>query len=419
MANKSLKQQWQSLTPKSRMYVAGGAGGGLLLVIALALAPAEPVVIGPKQKVQITTLNNLGLPGAAGHDLTIEKLSATVEAVQKDNNALQATVEQDKKNASIEKPAEVGANAETVRELAALRAEVADMKAKQEKAPSLDEALPAGAAYTQGGDNDGSKYPMEVTPEVKKETPRLRVIVGDARKDTSQEDAAPEVKPTVFIPAGSQFDGVLLNGLDAPTSGIAKQHPVPSVMRIKTDAILPNRYRYDVKECFAMISGFGELSTERVQFRTVVLSCIRNDGGVIEAKIEGYVVGEDGRLGMRGRLISKQGQIIAKSFVAGFFSGIGQAMAPVSVPQLNTNPGGTQQVQTPNIGALTTAGTARGIADSSRQISQFYMDMAREMTPVVEVDANRHATIILEKGVEMSLLGEKSANASGFFGVDK
>ncbi|PIV81625.1 conjugal transfer protein TraB, partial [bacterium CG17_big_fil_post_rev_8_21_14_2_50_64_8] len=46
-------------------------------------------------------------------------------------------------------------------------------------------------------------------------------------------------------------------------------------------------------------------ATERAQLRTETLSCVREDGRVIEAELEGYAVGEDGKVGMRGRLVSK------------------------------------------------------------------------------------------------------------------
>ena len=80
----------------------------------------------------------------------------------------------------------------------------------------------------------------------------------------------------------------------------------------------PNRFRADVRECFLIVSGYGDLSSERAYLRGETFSCVREDGGVIEAKLDAYAVGEDGKAGVRGRVVSKQGQIIAKSMMAGF-----------------------------------------------------------------------------------------------------
>jgi conjugal transfer pilus assembly protein TraB len=70
-----------------------------------------------------------------------------------------------------------------------------------------------------------------------------------------------------------------------------------------------------------ILSGYGDLSSERAYLRGETFSCIREDGGVIEAQLDSYAVGEDGKAGVRGRLVSKQGQMVAKSLIAGFLGG--------------------------------------------------------------------------------------------------
>jgi conjugal transfer pilus assembly protein TraB len=189
--------------------------------------------------------------------------------------------------------------------------------------------------------------------------------------------------------------------MDAPTSATTQKNPVPTTLRVKTVAMLPNEYRVNVKECFVLASGYGSLSSERAILRTESISCVRNDGKIIESKIEGYIVGEDGRAGMRGRLVSKQGQMIAKTLVAGGLSGIAQGLTPQSVPQLNLNPGDTVSTQTADASSILQTGVAKGFSTSANEVAKFYMEMAREMTPVVEVDAGRKVTIMLVKGFEL------------------
>ncbi|MFX8118295.1 TrbI/VirB10 family protein, partial [Acinetobacter baumannii] len=50
------------------------------------------------------------------------------------------------------------------------------------------------------------------------------------------------------------------------------------------------------------------------------------NGTVIEEPIKGYVAGEDGKAGFRGKVISKQGSIIAKAAMAGVAGGMGRAV---------------------------------------------------------------------------------------------
>lgn len=397
-------QQWQSFTPKKRVMIVAAVLLGPLFLYTLTRPPGNLPV---KKKGPAATAASLSLPGSVGGDLQVEKLSASLESVKRDNMQMHADLVQTQKTLAEEKskpPVAGPPNPEMVKELAALKQEVVALKNRKE--PGLDDVLPVSASGV-GPAQPASGAPGVEDAPPQPEAPALRIL-GDARRTEADDDKSEEQKPEVYLPAGSNFEGVLLNGMDAPTSSVAKKNPVPALIRLKTDAILPNRFRYDIRECFSIVSGYGSLSTERAILQTVTLSCVKTDGSVIESKIQGYVVGEDGRTGMRGRLISKQGQLLAKSFAAGFLSGIGGAMQPYAVPQLNTNPGSMTQYQSPNLGAIATAGTAQGISTSANTLSKFYLDMAKEMFPVVEIDAERRVTIILLKGVSLNMTGEKA-----------
>jgi len=152
-------------------------------------------------------------------------------------------------------------------------------------------------------------------------------------KKASENTGAPDM----FLPAGSILSGTLVTGLDAPTSNQSKQDPFPALLRVKHEAILPNRYRMDIRECFLIASGYGDLSAERTYMRAERISCVKKDGAIIETAMDAYSVGEDGKAGVRGRLVSKNGQIIGNALLSGFVSGISQAFAPQKVRSFNTN----------------------------------------------------------------------------------
>jgi conjugal transfer pilus assembly protein TraB len=133
-----------------------------------------------------------------------------------------------------------------------------------------------------------------------------------------------------YIPSGAFTRALLLGGLDAPTGGQAQRNPQPVLLRLMDNAVLPNQFRSKVKECFVVGAGYGDVSSERAYIRTESLSCITRDGTAIDVPVKGYVAGEDGKAGMRGRLVSKQGQILANALLAGVASGIGQAFTQSS-----------------------------------------------------------------------------------------
>lgn len=221
--------------------------------------------------------------------------------------------------------------------------------------------------------------------------------VSSKENDTKEEDVP-------YIPAASIVSGVLLNGMDAPTSQGSRRDPVPATLRVKHEAILPNRFTADIKECHAIVSGHGDLSTERAALRTEVLSCLRDDGEVIEAPIEGYVVGTDGKTGIRGRLVSKQGALIARSMVAGFFSGASQALDVSPVPVIETSSsgrGGRTQYESNYSPKMLQGAGAQGASNALDRVAQFYVEMAEEIFPVVEVNAGTEVDIVLTSGVEL------------------
>jgi conjugal transfer pilus assembly protein TraB len=131
---------------------------------------------------------------------------------------------------------------------------------------------------------------------------------------------------STFLPV-SFTRGVLLGGLDAPTGGQSQSNPHPVLIRLSDNSVLPNRFRGEYRECFVIAAGYGDISSERAYLRTENLSCVRADGATLEVRIQGSVYGEDGKVGMRGRLVTKQGQMLANALLAGVVSGIGQGLA--------------------------------------------------------------------------------------------
>lgn len=206
----------------------------------------------------------------------------------------------------------------------------------------------------------------------------------------------------VFVPAGSILTGVLLAGVDAPTGRLGRDDPVPVLARIKEEAILPNRFHANVRECFIVASAVGDLSSERAQLRSEAISCVRRDGGVIETRLAAYGVGEDGKAGLRGRLVSKQGQVISRALIAGFAEGMARAFTPSRIPVLSTSGrGGFEDIATAEIAE---AGALSGIGSALDRLSQFYIRMAEQMFPVIEIDAGREVAFVVTMGGELMLM---------------
>lgn len=255
-----------------------------------------------------------------------------------------------------------------------------------EEAPARGGRSASDEAQTQGS--------MRVISRVRSEK---EIQEEQARIEAERADEA------VYLPPGSIITGTIISGMDAPTGRGARQDPFPSLIRIKHEAILPNRFRADVRECFAIMGGYGDISSERAYLRGETFSCVREDGSVIESSFEAYAVGEDGKAGLRGRLVSKQGQLLAKSLTAGVLQGFSGAFNRVPVPTLSLNDGNQQLYQQAFSGDALQSGAVTGVGQALDRLAQFYIDQAEGMFPVIEIDAGREVEIILVRGGRLAI----------------
>jgi len=126
---------------------------------------------------------------------------------------------------------------------------------------------------------------------------------------------------------------------------------------------------------------------------------------VLEAPIEAYATGEDGKTGIRGRLVSKQGQLIARSLMAGFLQGVAGAFDVRQVPSINiTRAGQGDGVQSPVYeqafdGNVLQAAGVGGVGSALERIADFYLEMAESIFPVIEIDAMRDVDFIVNRGM--------------------
>ena len=204
---------------------------------------------------------------------------------------------------------------------------------------------------------------------------------------------------STFLPV-SFTRGTLLGGLDAPTGGQAQSNPHPVLIRLSDNSVLPNRFRGEYRDCFVVAAGYGDISAERAYLRTESLSCVRADGAALEVKIQGSVYGEDGKVGMRGRVVTKQGQMLANALLAGVVSGIGQGLA-ISSTSYSTSALGT--VATASGTDAFVAGLGTGVGKALDRLAQYYIKLAENTFPVIEVDAGREIDVVITKGVRIDV----------------
>ena len=235
------------------------------------------------------------------------------------------------------------------------------------------------------------------------------------RNDEAAEASPKEALPGSAgrLPAGTFLPALMLGSLDAPTGQSGSSNPLPVLMRIERHAQLPNALRRDVRECFVTGAGFGDISSERAYIRTERMSCVTRSGGVVDVPVKGYVAGEDGRTGVRGALVSRQGQLLARSLFAGVMSGIGDAFHDRhseirALDSVGSGEAGAIRAYPEGLGLQ--AGIARGAAGSLEKLSDYYLALADRMHPVIEIAAGRRVDIVLQEGVDIPDLHAEAGN---------
>jgi len=220
--------------------------------------------------------------------------------------------------------------------------------------------------------------------------------------NSKQKSQKQKIADKSSIPAGSFMDAVLLNGIDAPTGGSGQSQPIPILMRVTNYAQLPNKWRSDIKNCFIEGEAKGDLSSDRAYIRVDKISCVTPSGKRITKSISGYVTGEDGKVGLAGRVVSKQGAMLARTLVAGFLQGVGQAFQQsqqtVSISPLT---GGTTTASALDSKTMLKMGIGGGMNKATEKLAEFYMNLAKEMFPVIEIDSGRNVNIVLLSGVSL------------------
>lgn len=422
MSNKKLtsftRQHWEALSPKNRrLAVIGTVTGAMVLILYLFVTanPAKPDRGNPRDEVVkdiLTDANTreLGIDGLNNRTRLLEKKITTLSSnisdltkklddarkqasnSQKLADQLQALREELKKakksrgEAQLATPAPSNLDAYNSSTMPEPTSDIWEQ-------PAQPAVMPATKEKNQKGGQEGSAPGSAGVIKIR--------TIGASTQAGGNEGSKTDESGT-YLPAGSIVSGVLVTGMEAPTNNAARSEPFPALVRVKKDAILPNRYRFDVRECFIIASGYGSLSAERAYLRAEILSCVRNDGGVIEVPLKAYAVGEDGKVGLRGRVVSKQGQMLARSLAAGFFSGMSQVFGQAPIPTISTTSSGSVEYQNLLSTNSLTAGAVKGASSALDRLAKFYLGMAKDIFPVIEINANRRVEFVVTHGGELS-----------------
>ena len=205
---------------------------------------------------------------------------------------------------------------------------------------------------------------------------------------------------TIYLPPGF-MKARLLTGIDALASRDATSNPEPLIARVQAPAVLPNDVKANLSGCFVIGNATGSLAKERVEVQLVSLSCVDFDErSVVDQPIKGFFVDTDGKKGLSGKVVTRAGASLARAFIAGTISGISQTVEN-TIGDVSTSALGS--VRTLDAGDAAKAGIAGGLSKSSDKLTDFYLDLARQAGPIVEVGAAKDVVVVIQEGVTLEI----------------
>lgn len=423
---------------KNKMLIFGGL---IIIVIALTVLSESGGSEKPKEEKQIGSFNLVEADkmaqtkwvGEAGQDLTIAK--KRVDELERSNNALNSELNTLKKVvADIKKEEQTrqnnyqksleGLKQDTNNRLESLNNnidrefEIIKREANASNALSgetLYKNFPQPMNTTANNAENPQAYGLShlgTVPELK-EIEQVRhtplegsLVFTNVAKPKPKEEDKEKKSLRHIIPTGSIVRAVLLSGIDAPTMTQAKTEPLPVLMKVTDLSILPNQWAFNINECFLMGEGYGDLTSERAYVRVNNISCVTDKGKHIDMAMKGAVSGEDGKLGLRGEVVTKQGALLARTLVAGFLQGVGESFANQN--QIITSGWGGTTTTTGTMSASESlqAGAFQGLSESAEKLADFYLKMADQVHPVIEISAGREVNVLTTATLELKTLQE-------------
>jgi len=406
MASK-LSDKWESLDPEKRQSLFKGGIVGLFCLIATIYwysSGKNQVVAKPGDKFA---------PLSATSEMFNDDISQSIQRHRSDSDLRNSTqdeqlVQQETKINTLE------------RLVTSLEHQLQDFET-QPASLSSHSSSPLSA---QSPSLDDMGLQTNVNPSVRFPVPPNSTVSNDQSiSPDSLEEAAPTIiggiahvagepllvaKQTkkkakkIYLPP-SFMDALLLTGLDASTIEGANAHPQPFMLRVQEPAVLPNAIKANLQGCFVVAHGFGALNSERIESRLVSLNCLSKDGqALIDSPVKGYVADKDGKSGLKGLVVSKQGAHLARVFAAGVFGGIGK-VAEQSANTVTVSPltGATTAVLDPQ--KAFQGGLGSGIADASKDMRKFFLDLAKQASPVIEVGPAKKVTVVITEGAWLTI----------------
>ena len=352
-------------------------------------------------------------PAATGIDAELAGPDTAEEAWTRRSEARIGTIEARLREMETD-ARRLGAENERLREKLAVDA--ADARVVIDRQAAMIEDLerrvaggsPPVASFGQAPDFPGAPMDPESVPAdgfAAPATPAPLIETFELDDSSSSAPAIEAWKPlAAWLPAGSHAEAIVLAGVDA-SAGISSQgDPRPLLLRLTgpawTAAAGGAALQVDVAGCTVTGAAHGDLSSEKVYARLRTLTCAGPEpGSVIETEVAGFIAGS-GKTGVRGPVVSREGALVQKAFLAGLVSGAGQGAAQAFQPQAVATGGGAAVANT-GLADIGRAGLGAGAASAGSKVADYLIRRAEQYQPVIQLRSGTRVSVVFLEGARL------------------
>lgn len=210
-----------------------------------------------------------------------------------------------------------------------------------------------------------------------------------------------------YVPANAYTTATVLVGVDMSTGIRLSADPKPILLRITSPAksVVDDKQisEIDLVGCLVNGSAHAELSSERVYVQLQKITCNSGDQ-IFESPVKGYIA-QLGKVGVRGRVVSREGDVLSKALFSGILGGFGRGIARNtnrifgSSSQDGANAFVPQERLTS--GEIATGGLGEGLATAADTVSEYLIERAEQYQPVIEMPTGIEVNIVFLSGFHL------------------
>ncbi|MFP3524654.1 F-type conjugal transfer pilus assembly protein TraB [Pantoea sp. SIMBA_072] len=227
---------------------------------------------------------------------------------------------------------------------------------------------------------------------------------GGLSRDTFTYAALTDKKTKLpWIPSGSFSEATMIEGADANASVTGQQNTSPVVITLLGEVSMPNGKTWNMDQCRVTGEMYGDISSERGEVRTKNISCILKNSKHIDMPFDGHVSFQ-GKVGIRGTPVMRNGVIIANAWGAGMMSGFGEGIQSAATPTVGL--GGSASV---GAGDIFKQGFGGGASKAADTLSQYWIKRAEQYHPVIDIGAGNAVTVVFQQGFRLETIEDAEA----------